>query len=105
MASWLKASGLALGLVFTLLGGCKQGVNEVCQVSSDCADGLVCNSNTGLCQESQGTVTPDASPNVDAPETPTPDAATPDAATPDAATPVPDAATPVPDAMPIDAAP
>lgn len=90
MASWLKASGLALGLIFALSGGCKQGVNEICQVNNDCADGLVCNNNTGLCQESQGTVTPDAA---------SPDAAeqTPDAAVPDAAVSLPDAA--VPDAQ------
>lgn len=89
-SSSVLASLLAIVLAAALLAGCKQGVNEVCQVDSDCEEGLVCNRVQGTCQEgSAGGV--DAAPV---------DAATP--ATPDAA---PEAdATPEADAAPADAA-
>ena len=36
------SAGIALTASLLLLPGCKQGVNERCQVQSDCDDGLIC---------------------------------------------------------------
>lgn len=67
MASRLKTSIGTLGFVFALLafGGCKQGENEVCQVNDDCAAGLQCNENRGVCQRQVSSVV-DAAPAPDA---------------------------------------
>ena len=85
MAPWFKATGLALGLAFMTLSGCKQGEGEICQVSDDCQPGLTCNATTGLCQSDSpiNPDDPDAAPTSDA--APTPDAAPAPDATPDAA--------------------
>jgi hypothetical protein len=54
---------LPLVLAAALLGGCKQGVNERCQVQSDCDDGLICvlpaggtPQSGGTCQQNGGAV-------------------------------------------------
>ncbi len=36
-------------LSLILLGACKQGEGEYCQVNSDCKDGLVCKNQTMTC--------------------------------------------------------
>ena len=68
-----------------LLGGCKQGLGERCQIDSDCASGTCSSGDQPVCTGAVSTI--DASPKIDA---------GPDAATLDAA--------PI-DAAPIDAAP
>jgi hypothetical protein len=55
---------------FLLLGlsasaGCKQGLLERCQITTDCEDGLVC-ANDGVCRESTGEEEFDASIGIDA---------------------------------------
>jgi|LNFM01.2.fsa_nt_gb hypothetical protein len=75
-----------------LLGACKQGEGERCQVNEDCEDGLTCSSATQTCEE-RATATP-----IDAvvPDAQPVDAAI-DAMPPDAPPDAPDAA---PDAEP-----
>jgi hypothetical protein len=62
----LCASAIAL----LLASGCGQGEGERCQVTSDCADGLVCDqgeSGNGLCKPSYAVATTDAAQKLDAP--------------------------------------
>jgi hypothetical protein len=85
-----------------LLGACKQGAGDVCQINDDCESPLLCNASTGECQRpgagneadaaplADAAIPPDASPE-DAAVDAAPDAAAPDAAAPDAA---PDAGDP-----------
>jgi len=58
---------ILLGL---LLGGCKQGLGDRCQVAADCSDNLVCNQATNTCQETKGggidATVPDGSARSDA---------------------------------------
>ncbi len=87
LAPWLNGFLTALALT-TLLGGlsgCKQDVGEVCQINSDCKDGLTCVQSTKLCGPGSdgGAATRDAAPTVDA--APTPDGGDVDAAAVDAA--------------------
>ena len=77
-----------------LVGACKQGAGDVCQVNADCESPLVCNASTHECQGAGAGEVVDASAPPDA-------AIPPDASPADAA--VPDAD--VPDAAPPDAAP
>jgi hypothetical protein len=48
-----------------LWGGCKQGVNERCQVQSDCDDGLICVLPAGGTPQSGGTCQPNGGSVVD----------------------------------------
>jgi hypothetical protein len=43
---------IVLGLSFVTLTACKSGLDERCQVTADCEDGLVCAPATDLCSES-----------------------------------------------------
>lgn len=78
----LHTAGSILALAFALLGGCKQGIDGVCQVNSDCEDGLVCNRVQGVCQQAGSTPTVDAAPTIDATAPVTVDAAGTDAEPP-----------------------
>lgn len=49
MKSFVKSFGFAVALAVTALGGCKQGVEERCQVDSDCDGALICSQSTKLC--------------------------------------------------------
>lgn len=96
--AWL-ARGLVLTLCLVAFGGCKQGVGERCEITSDCEDGLVCSTSKHECTPTGG-IDPDGGfldaafsdarpadamgPAIDAP-IPAPDASTTDAdTTPDA---------------------
>ena len=47
----LRLSALALLASPLAIAGCKQGINERCQVMSDCEDGLICVLPAGgICQ-------------------------------------------------------
>jgi hypothetical protein len=62
-------SGLAL--LLPLAGGCGQNEGGRCQISSDCASGLVCSDGTtgnGVCRAPGGTSVTDASIAKDAEE-------------------------------------
>lgn len=99
LGPWLSGilAAMALSTVAGGLSGCKQDVGEVCQIDTDCKDGLICNQATKLCEQYQDAAPrPDATPTPDA--APTPDSG-PDAAAADAG---PDAA-PTADAAPADA--
>jgi hypothetical protein len=56
--------------VMLFAAGCKQGLGDRCQITSDCTTPLVCNSATQTCQETTGG-------GIDAvvPDGPKPDAA------------------------------
>lgn len=99
----LHTAGSILALAFALLGGCKQGVDGVCQANSDCEDGLVCNRVQGVCQQGGSTTTVDAAPTIDATAPVTVDAAGPDAEPPIDALPEGIDAAPVDAALPPDA--
>ena len=43
---------LLLSILFA--AGCKEGLGDRCQITSDCVDPLVCNSATNTCQETTG---------------------------------------------------
>ena len=70
--NWLTRL-VAVGVVAAplLLGGCKQGVGERCQVQSDCDDGLLCILPAGGTPQSGGSCQPTntifdmASPAID----------------------------------------
>jgi hypothetical protein len=64
MVSWLRVSLFSLILVLPGVG-CKQGLNEICQVNDDCEGSLLCSPQTGLCIEPGQS--PDAAPPADAP--------------------------------------
>jgi hypothetical protein len=55
-----------LGLAVVAASGCKQGLNQRCQVQADCDDNLVCNEGTNTCTETTGTGL-DATVPIDAP--------------------------------------
>jgi len=63
----------AVVVVGALLGGCKQGKGERCQIQADCSDPLVCNQATQTCQDPGGTDL-DAAVPADAPTDAPPDA-------------------------------
>ena len=94
--------------LMALQPGCSQGEGDVCQIDSDCEDGLECNAGTQRCQM-RGRIGVDAAPPrsdaapSDAAVDPPFDAAPFDAAVSDAA-PL-DAALPAADAAASDAAP
>lgn len=93
-APWLSGMALALFLSAALMGGCKQGEGDVCQIDDDCKSGLVCNPGTMRCQQPgqvtvDARVTIDSGPTIDAP--PAPDADTTPDATPVDADMTPDA--------------
>ena len=70
--------GLATALALAgaaLVGACRQEEGDRCQVSADCADGLVCNQATQTCAKTSG-----GGIDADVPDPPMPDAALPDAA-------------------------
>ncbi len=54
-------------IVCVFLASCSQGEGDVCQITADCDDGLVCNQQTARCQLSTGNVVVDAPVAVDAP--------------------------------------
>jgi hypothetical protein len=56
---------LPLVMAAALWGGCKQGVNERCQVQSDCDDGLICVLPAGGTPQSGGTCQPNGGSAVD----------------------------------------
>src|SRR5688572_21088540 len=56
--AWL-VRGLVLSLALMAFGGCKQGVGERCEITSDCEDGLVCSASQHECTPTGG-VDPDA---------------------------------------------
>jgi hypothetical protein len=56
---------LPLVMAAALWGGCKQGVNERCQVQSDCDDGLICVLPAGGTPQSGGTCQPNGGSTVD----------------------------------------
>jgi hypothetical protein len=54
--AWLARSAAALTLLAPLmLGGCKQGIGDRCQVMSDCDDGLICVLPAGGTPQAGGT--------------------------------------------------
>ena len=65
----------ALLAILFLVGGCRQGLGERCQIDSDCESGLVC-SQSRVCDMVRGMMTSDAPipPPVDAPIPPPVDA-------------------------------
>ena len=83
-----------------LVGACKQGAGDVCQVNRDCESPLVCNASTHQCQgagadevvdasaPADAAIPPDAAPDADVPDADVPDADVPDADVPDADVPV-----------------
>ncbi len=52
-------------LSLLLVGACKQGEGEYCQVTSDCKDGLVCVTTTMTCGTATGTVIDAAEPDAE----------------------------------------
>jgi hypothetical protein len=97
MRSLVRAlSALIIAATLAVVGGCKQGVGERCQIDSDCTSNICLSS--GVCDDDTTTPTADAKVN---PDSSTIDAAPVDAEPIDA---VPVDAVPI-DAMPIDAMP